>query len=209
MKINQIDVKIVKGDIATIKADGYVVPQYRNDTSKTGVSARIVCSPLYRAVMDYEMIAKYATQIPFGYAIALPVMVKRDIGPSHLIHVATLGVPEKEAFKTVQLAVWAALKEAERCGLSEIAIPTLGTGENAPLDESMSAKAIMSAIASYKSTGVITKVTIPIFGSGGMYRKFVGILRHSHTFEFYSDPTLQEQYEALTMKMKQNFRANA
>ena len=209
MKINQIDVKIVKGDIATIKADGYVVPQYRDDVSKTGVSARMVCSPLYRAVMDYEMIAMYVAQIPFGYAIAVPVNVKRDIGPSHLIHVAPLGVPENEAFKTIQLAVFAALKEAERCGLSEIAIPALGTGEDAPLDESMSAKAVLSAIASFKSMGSVTKVIIPISKTGGMYRKFVGILRHNHVFESYIDNTLQEKYEELIRKMKRTSKINA
>ena len=168
MNINGINVEIVKGDIATVEADAYVVPQYRDHGALTGVAARLISSDCYQAVDAYDIGARYV-RYPFGYALSFETGGEKV---ERLIHVVSLDFPKDKAFELSQLATYSVLCEAERCGIQSLAIPAIATGDGAPLKFSASAAAMFSAMAVFPSKGVLRNVVIPIWKSEGAYRYF-------------------------------------
>ncbi|MBR1648090.1 MAG: hypothetical protein IJ689_00650 [Alphaproteobacteria bacterium] len=194
MFVNGINIEIIKGDIATVAADAYVVPQYRDHISTDGVSGRLLHSSAFRAVLDYGEAAHYMNY-PFGYAVSFAdssAMCKR------VICAVLLGMPQDEAFELVQMAVYFALREAEKHGLHEIAIPALGTGDKMPLDFDKSAIAIVSALAAYPNPRTVRRVVIPIVKSGRAYSRFRKAVRRYLRFVPYG---LEEKAEILDYKV--------
>ncbi len=168
MNVNGINVIIARGDIATFKANAYIVPQYRDHCSFTSVAARLICSEYYQAVEAYDIGAKYINY-PFGYAVSFETNSQEV---ERLIHVAVLDLPEDNAFNLTQLATYSVLIEAEKRGIRNLAIPALATGKDAPLKFSASAAAMISALALLPTDGTLQNITIPIWKSEAAYRHF-------------------------------------
>jgi len=190
MILNGMIVNIVKGDVATQKAEAYVVPQYCNKLCLTGVSARLVNTDCYAAVNAYEeSVKKYAN--PFGYA--MPVKTE-GTKAKLLIHSVVLGMPKKteadkkRVFSNVQLATYAALVCAEKHGIKNLVLPALCTGSTGSLTYFDSARAIMSALSVCPTPKSVRNVTIAILHSDRAYRLFVSGSKHwLHNRPYYID----------------------
>lgn len=188
-------VNIVKGDVATFKADAYVVPQYCNKLSLTGVSARMINTDCYAAVNAYEAsVKKYAN--PFGYA--MPVKTEGSkVGL--LIHSVILGMPKKseddkkKIFNKVQLATYAALVCAEEHGVKNLVMPALCTGETGNMTYFDSARAMLSALSVCPTPKSVRTVTIAILHSDNAYRRFVSGSKHwLHNRPYYINKEYKE-----------------
>lgn len=175
MILNGMIINIVKGDVAAFKADAYVVPQYCNKLSLTGVSARMVNTDCYAAVNTYEeSVARYAN--PFGYA--MPVKTEGSkVGL--LIHSVVLGMPKKsktdkkKIFNKVQLATYAAVVCAEKHGVKNLVMPALCTGDTGNMTYFDSASAMLSALSVCPTPKNVKTVTIAILHSDRAYNLFV------------------------------------
>lgn len=173
-------VNIVKGDVAAIEADAYVVPQYCNKLSLTGVSARMINTDCYAAVNAYEESVKHHAN-PFGYA--MPVKTDGE-KVALLIHSVVLGMPKKtdedkkRVFHNVQLATYAALICAEKHGVKHLVLPALCTGSTGSMTYFDSARAILSALSVCPTPQSVRNVTIAILHSNRAYDLFVGGTRN-------------------------------
>ncbi len=166
--MKKISVEIVKGSILNVEAKGLVVPQFADGMSSIGVSGNLVFSGHFCAVRDYALAASQK-RLPFGY----PLVTDGGKGIK-VFNVSLLGVSPSEAFKMVQLATFAVLNEAEKNGIDKIAMPALGTGKSGSLSFSGSAKAMLSAIESYRplAQGFLKQVIICIFKGDKPFREY-------------------------------------
>lgn len=184
----KIDVKVVKGSILNVNARGLVVPQFTYDMSLAGVSGGVARSGHYRAVFDYGIAARQM-RMPFGYAL-----VTNGVEDTKIINVSVLGnCKEKSAFDIVQLATFSALTIAEQNGVSEIAIPALGTGRSGTLSFEQSAQAMLSALETFrclKSNGLLKKVMICIAKSNKSYTAYWRIAQNRRNYEAYVNDEL-------------------
>ncbi len=166
---NQISVKVVKGNILGVKAQGMVVPQFADKMSLTGVAGALVSCGHYCGVHDYALAARQA-KLPFGYSFTTD-----GAEGLKMLNVSVLGVPVGEAFNIMQLATYAALTEAEKCGLSTVAMPALGTGQSGSLSFKQSAKAMLSAIEVYGEQhpqSSLRKIVICLFKSESAFKVY-------------------------------------
>lgn len=166
--MNEIDVKIRKCNILALGAKGIVVPQFADNMCLTGVAGIVSHGGHYRGLLDYAIAARQM-RLPYGYALTT-----KGCKGVKLINLSLLGVPEAEAFNMVQLATFSALAEAEKQGLSSIAVSALGTGKSGSLGFKKSAKAMLSAIESYQeyAQGCLKKVSICLFKSDNAFAAF-------------------------------------
>lgn len=169
---NGIEINIIPGDIATVKAGAYVVPQYPDKMATHGVAARFMDSDYYAAVSAYRK------KLPIKLGQVVPVETGVDGGADLLIHAAVLGMDRKkhtyqEAYEYVQDAVTAALDCAEEYGINHIAFPPLATGKYGRLTYVASARAMISAILAYNRHSV-KEITICILPSKNAYKLFSG-----------------------------------
>ena len=190
MILNGMIVDIVKGDIATIEADAYVVPQYCNKLCLTGVSARMVNTDCYAAVNAYEESVKRYPN-PFGYAMPIKTDGEKvDL----LIHSVVLGMPKKteadkkRVFHNVQLATYAALVCAEKHKVKHLVMPALCTGSTGSMTYFDSGRAIMSALSVCPTPESVKHITIAILHSGRAYDLFAsGCRKWLHDRPYYID----------------------
>ncbi len=166
---NQISVKVVKGNILGVKAQGMVVPQFADKMSLTGVAGAFVNGGHYCGMRDYALAAQQV-RIPFGYSL-----VTDGAEGLKMLNVSVLGVPAPDAFNIMQLATYAALVEAGKCELSTVAMPALGTGKSGTLSFEQSAKAMLSAIEIYGEEypqSSLQEIVICLFKSENAFKTY-------------------------------------
>lgn len=104
----------------SVDAKGFVVPQFADKMSLTGVSGILSQNGHFCGIRDYAVVARQR-RLPFGYSF---VTDGRD--GVKMLNVSLLGVSAPDAFGMVQLSTFAALAEAEKMVL---------TGSLCPLSE--------------------------------------------------------------------------
>lgn len=169
--MKKISVEIVQGNVLSVDAKGFVVPQFADKMSLTGVSGILSQNGHFCGIRDYAVVARQR-RLPFGYSF---VTDGRD--GVKMLNVSLLGVSAPDAFGMVQLSTFAALAEAEKNGLDRIVMPALGTGKSGSLSFTRSAKAMLSAIESYAplAQGFLKNVTICIFKGNKAFRDYKNV----------------------------------
>lgn len=106
--MKKISVEIVQGNVLSVDAKGFVVPQFADKMSLTGVSGILSQNGHFCGIRDYAVVARQR-RLPFGYSF---VTDGRD--GVKMLNVSLLGVSAPDAFGMVQLSTFAALAEAEK-----------------------------------------------------------------------------------------------
>ncbi|MFI3241892.1 MAG: macro domain-containing protein [Alphaproteobacteria bacterium] len=165
-KIQNISVQVISGDMTSIKADAYIVPQFNNCTSYGGVGGAVNRAGACTGMKSYDEIVRSGRQ-DFGSAFLVP----SGGGLSKfLLHVVSVGSGERQEFETVQKSIFSALKLADDAGLKSILCPALGTGIIGDLTDEQSAKAILSAIAKFAEVATsLEEFSIVIYGGRTVY----------------------------------------
>ncbi len=170
--MKKISVEIVQGNILDVDAKGFVVSQFADKASLTGISEILCKNGHFCGLRDYDIVARQK-RLPFGYSF-----VTDGCDGIKIVNISLLGVRGPDAFNMVQLATFAALAEAEKNGLDKIAMPVLGTGLNGSLCLARSAKAVLSAIESYLplAQGFLKNVTICVFEDDKAFRSYKNVM---------------------------------
>ena len=167
--IGNVSVSVASGDITTIKADAYLVPEFKMGASDAGVGGAIWSRGAGKGMEAYNNIIKTQGEQEFG---SVHVTESGGGNSSKLIHAVTVNSGAENEFAVVQKAVYNALKAAEKQGLTSIAIPQVGTGIIGRLTDEQSAQAIMSAIKQFSDEGGQMDVSLVIYGNQRAYNTF-------------------------------------
>ena len=155
--IGDVTVKVASGDLTTVKADAYLVPEFNSCVSEGGVGGAIWRNGGSKGLDAYEQIIKTQGKQEFG---TVHITESGGGNSSKLIHAVTVGSGAENEFEVVQKAVYNALKSAEEQGLSSVAMPALGTGIIGNLTNEQSAQAMMSAIRQFTNEGGKIRIAI-------------------------------------------------
>lgn len=194
--MKKINVDVLPGNISTASVDGYVVPQFADTFSLTGVSGTFLKSSSYRAMLDYGKLTGI-NSLPLGGA----VITKTEKCRGRFINVVALGLTKEESFKSIQLATYAALVEAEKNKFTTIAMPALGTGESGHLTFWESANAMLSAISVFSSKGVLQKIEIYVLHGIEAYTAFLQVVGNK-TYLRYVEKGLPGEFKAIMQATK-------
>lgn len=163
MKIGNIEIKLVKGNLADQDVVGLVVPEFKSCASGGGVGGAIYRAGMGKGMDEYD---DHVQTSPLKYGEVLYT----DSGRSGtmLAHVATAGAKEDEQFTVVFKAVLNTLIKGYELGVRTFAIPELGTGIIGSLTQEQSARAIFSAVQKFtelKPDNDILSISLVIYGS--------------------------------------------
>ncbi len=163
MNIGNIEITIKRGNIAVEKADCIVVPEFNDCASYGGVGASLTDCGMRKGLDIYnEAVEK--KPLESGQVM----ITESGLKNIKLAHVATVNAEKDEQFRVVFEAVLRLLAEAEKQGITTIAIPELGTGIIGSLTQEQSARAIFAAVNQfslhYPNTAINT-VKLVIFRS--------------------------------------------
>ncbi len=160
-KIENIDIVVKNGNIATEKADCIVVPQFDSCASYGGVGYAIEAAGMIAGLDAYD---KAAQKKPFKFG---DMMITESGKPGvKLAHVATAGADKKEQPVAVVKAIFSTLVSANGQKLQHVATPELGTGIIGNLTQEQSAQAIFNAVYEFAKANPkasIKQVSLVIF----------------------------------------------
>ena len=163
MKIRNIEVNVVLGDITSLRVDAYIVPQFDDALSEGGVGGAVMRAGALSGMNAYQEYIDKKGALNFGEGI---ITKSRGGNSKFLLHVASVGSGMEREFDTVRKAVFFALQLAENHSVSSVATPALGTGIIGDLTDEQSAKAIFSAIDEFSKTGKsVRSVSLVIYGN--------------------------------------------
>ena len=163
MNIGNIEVIIKNGNVALENVDCIVVPEFNDCASYGGVGASIADCGMRRGLDIYNAAAQ-TKPLESGQVM----ITESGLKNIKLAHVATVNAEKTEQFRVVFEAVLRLLAEAEKQGITTIAIPELGTGIIGSLTQEQSARAIFAAVNEYvlhNSKTNIERLTLVIFRS--------------------------------------------
>lgn len=140
-KIQNINVTVKKGNIATENVDCIVVPEFDNCASRGGVGYAIEAEGMSAGLDAYDKATKEKTML-YGDAL----ITESGKNGVKLAHVVTAGADKKDQLGAVQMAVFHTLLSADEQGLKSIAVPELGTGIIGSLTQEQAAQAIFNAV---------------------------------------------------------------
>lgn len=140
-KINNIEVIVKNGNIATEPVELIVVPEFCECASYGGVGGALAYFGMERGLEAYDG-AVEKKGLSYGDAL-ITESGKEGV---KLAHVVTVGADENIQFQVVFKAVFKALAEAEKQGIKSIAFPEIGSGIIGNLTQEQSAKAIFCAV---------------------------------------------------------------
>jgi len=121
-KMGNLEIKLVVGDITEMNVEAIVNPANTLMIMGGGVAKAIKI----KGGTEIEREAKSRAPVPIGEAISTSA---GKLKAKYVIHAPTVLYPGfKSSVKNVKKAVIAALNEAERLGVREIAFPSMGTG---------------------------------------------------------------------------------
>ncbi|OYT52102.1 MAG: O-acetyl-ADP-ribose deacetylase [Desulfurococcales archaeon ex4484_217_2] len=120
--MGNLEIKLVVGDITEMNVEAIVNPANTLMIMGGGVAKAIKI----KGGTEIEREAKSRAPVPIGEAISTSA---GKLKAKYVIHAPTVLYPGfKSSVKNVKKAVIAALNEAERLGVREIAFPSMGTG---------------------------------------------------------------------------------
>ena len=144
MKISNIEIIVVNGNLAENDAQCLVVPEFTSCASSGGVGAAIYRSGMEQGMNEYD---DHAQNSPLKYGEVL--LTRSGRTDTLLSHVATAGAPADEQFEVVFKAMLNTLLQAHELGVRTIAVPELCTGIIGNLTQAQSARAIFCAVQKF------------------------------------------------------------
>lgn len=177
--VDGIEVRVCFSDICVMNAEACVVPQFSNRVADTGVAATLLHSGFSRGVLEYgELFERYkAKALPFGSAFTTNAYTG---GYAWFIHVPVLDAESFEVYDAAMFAVYAALYEADRLNLYDIVIPALCTGHKGLLSFKQSAKAMLTALKSFRSEhDTLREIKFVISKNEAAYQEFVSFVENN------------------------------
>lgn len=172
--IGNAKVVVAFGDLTQIKADAYVVPQFATAASYGGVGGAIARSGALNGIKAFEEFVEARGILDFSSVVMTP---SGGGNAKHLLHIASVGSPRADEFATVRNGFFNALHTAAENGLTSVVAPAMGTGIIGKLTAEQSARAMMSAVDLYVSSGSpALTVSIVIFGDRAAYQDFTQVL---------------------------------
>ncbi len=143
-RIKNIIININSSELAAIKADAIMVPEFQHCALHSGIG-RTMTKTYPKGMLMYDIYAKAA-----GSSLG-SVMLTDTGSPTckHLLHLVVLGCCRDDLFACIKTAVEKALILADENGALCVAIPALGTGIAGYLTVEQSAKAVFAAIAEF------------------------------------------------------------
>lgn len=171
--VDGIEVKVCFSDIGIMKAEACVVPRFSDRTADTGVAAALIHAGFSRGVSEYgELFERYQTdKLSFGTAFTTNAYTG---GFAWFIHVPVLDASDIEAYDAVVFAVYAALREADGLNLYDIVIPSLCTGRKGQLTVKQSAKAMLTALKSFRpKNDTLREIKFVVSQNEAAYEEFV------------------------------------
>lgn len=177
--VDGIEVRVCFSDICAMAAEACVVPQFSDRAADTGVAATLLHSGFSRGVLEYEeLFERYGKKrLPFGSAFVSNAYTG---GYAWLIHVPVLDAAGFEAYDAVIFAVYAALREADRLNLYDIVIPALCTGYNGHLSFKRSAKAMLTALKSFRpKNDTLREIKFVVSKNETAYKEFLSFVENN------------------------------
>ena len=172
VKVDNIDVEVVEGDITEESVDAIVNPA--NSLMIMGGGVALAIKRKGGEVIEREAMSK--APVPVGSAISTSA---GRLKVKYVIHAPTMERPAmKISIDNVYKATRAALVEAENLKLKSIAIPGMGTGVGG-ISYRDSMKAMFKAIKDLNSEGLLRNLKLIRFVAWGReaYEEFVTALR--------------------------------
>jgi O-acetyl-ADP-ribose deacetylase (regulator of RNase III)/ADP-ribose pyrophosphatase YjhB (NUDIX family) len=121
MKIKNMEIKIIKGDIAELDVDAIVNPANMHLKMEEGLAGRLIVKG--GGAIEEEALSK--APVDAGGAV---VTRAGKLKTKHIIHAVTAGVGRDTDQETVRYAVASALKRAKELKARTVAFPALGCG---------------------------------------------------------------------------------
>ncbi len=177
--VDGIKVRVCFSDICVMEAEACVVPQFSDRVADTGVAATLLHSGFSRGVLEYEeLFERYGKKsLPFGSAFTNNAYTG---GYAWLIHVPVLDAAGFEAYDAVIFAVYAALHEADRHNLYDIVIPAIGTGYKGLLSFKQSAKAMLTALKSFRpKNDTLREIKFVVSKNEAAYKEFLSFVENN------------------------------
>lgn len=174
--VDGIETHVCFSDIGVMKAEACVVPRFSVRAADTGIAATLAHVGFSRGVQEYdELFERYGTStLPFGTAFATNAYTG---GYAWLIHVPVLDAKSFEAYDAVIFAVYAALREADRLNLYDVVVPAPCGGYNGFLGFKQSAKAMLTALKSFRSENdTLREIRFVVSKNEAAYREFVSFV---------------------------------
>ncbi len=170
MKIGNLEIKLVIGDITEIDVEAIVNPANTLMIMGGGVAKAIKI----KGGTEIEREAKSKAPVPIGKAISTSA---GKLKAKYVIHAPTVPYPgSRSSVRNVEKAVIAALSEAERLGVKEIAFPSMGTGVGG-LKYSEAAKSMFKAIKDYSKKLRSVRRILIVIRSREAYNEFLNVLK--------------------------------
>ena len=170
MKIGDLEVELIVGDITEVDAEAIVNPANTLMIMGGGVAKAIKI----KGGVEIEREARNKAPVPIGKAISTSA---GRLKAKYVIHAPTVLYPgSKSSMENVEKAVIAALNEAERLGVREIAFPSMGTGVGG-LKYSEAAKSMFKAIKDYSKKLMNIRKVIVVLRSIEAYNEFLNTLK--------------------------------
>lgn len=164
IKIKKTTIKLLKGDITEINAEGIVNPGNNLGYMRGGVSLTI--KEKGGEVIEKEAITKSPYEI--GDAI---VTTAGNLKAKYVIHAGVMGIDFKTDYNKIRNATLNSLKRAEELKLKTIAFPSFGTGVGRILPE-ISAKAMISAVKEHLKKDSSLEEVLFVLYKEEIYKKF-------------------------------------
>ncbi len=156
-KIGDTTVNLTVGDMTAIPASAYVLPEFNDSASDSGVGGAIIRKFGRTALNDYIHLLQTRGPQQYGDAHVTPIQDGK-----YIIHVVSADSGRDKEFKTIQDSVYHALQQAQEKGCESIVMPTLGTGALGDLTDEQSAKAMLSGIKKFADEGGHLTITIAV-----------------------------------------------
>lgn len=173
-QINNVAVTVAGGDMTSIEADAYIVPQFDSCISEGGVGGAVMRGGAVKGMNDYGKYIKKSGNLNWSDV----VLTKSGGGNSkYLIHTVTAGAEADNSFEVIQKAVYNSFKIAQQQGLQSMVIPAMGTGIIGHLTNEESANAIMAGINQFANEGGKMDVSVVVYSTGQGYRDFENVLK--------------------------------
>ena len=169
-KMGNLEIKLVVGDITEMNVEAIVNPANTLMIMGGGVAKAIKI----KGGTEIEREAKSRAPVPIGEAISTSA---GKLKAKYVIHAPTVLYPGfKSSVKNVKKAVIAALNEAERLGVREIAFPSMGTGVGG-LKYSEAAEPMFKAIKEYSKKLRSVRRILIVLRNREAYNEFVNALK--------------------------------
>lgn len=169
-QMRNVRFRVALGDMTKIKADAYIVPNFKGGASYGGVGGSVARAGAVKGLEEFDnFVAKNGIQ-EFGSVLLTD---SHGGNSDKLLHAVSVGSGASAEFGTVQSSIYNALQTAEKNGVKSVVSPAMGTGIIGDLTPEQSAKAIFSALKKFADEGKNIDFSVVIYGDTRAYNDFL------------------------------------